>query len=217
MSENRHLVGCPTCNAKVQAEERGFIWGKCGNREPEDACLFVRCVVCGCPMVIWASGRYQCGPSEDEYDWGYTKRVWPSIDELNHPAIPVRVAKDLLNAKKCLDAGVYSATVVMCGRALEGVVREKCGEAHLFKGLAKLREMRVIDDRLYEWSELLRKERNLGAHSNDEDITRNNARDLYDFVLALCEFVYVLTEKYNAFVKRKGPASSNPQSPNPNP
>lgn len=215
MDKNHHLVDCPTCKATVQGEECGIIWGN--NKEgdfEQEAYVFIRCLVCSCPMVILT---YYCNYGEG---WVWDKkgrRVWPSIDEIKHPAIPNKVAKDLQDAKKCFDAGVYSAAVVMCGKALEGIVLEKCNEINLSKGLAKLKEMRVIDDRLYDWSELLRKERNLGAHSTDEEVTQDNALDLYDFVLALCEFIYILTEKYNTFVKRKGSITFNPKSLIPNP
>jgi hypothetical protein len=207
MGESLHLVDCPNCRAKVQGEERGTIWTN-SNDEPEEAYIFLRCVVCGSPIVLWVAERYQCG--FNEYDWAERKRVWPSIDDLNHPAVPNGVAKDLLDAKKCFDAGVYSACVVMCGRALEGIVREKCNEKNLSKGLMKLKEMEVIDQRLFNWSELLRNERNLGAHASGEEITRENARDLHDFVHAMCEFIYILADKYDSFLKRKTPTVSNP-------
>jgi hypothetical protein len=71
------------------------------------------------------------------------------------------------------------------------------------KGLVKLKEIQTIDDRLYNWSAHIRRERKLGTHPSDEEITKDNVRDLYDFTIALCEFIYVLSEKYNAFIDRK--------------
>ncbi|HEY4760156.1 MAG TPA: DUF4145 domain-containing protein [Thermoguttaceae bacterium] len=197
-NDERVIIDCTTCSAKVQASIVGKIW------LPDDpshfgAYLFLRCLSCGNPSVMIAD-RLQVG--DDDFIWD-GKKLWPSVDEIDHPSIPKKVSKDLLDAKKCFDAGVYSASVVMCGRALEGVVREKTNEINLFKGLGKLKEMQIIDERLFNWSELLRKERNLGAHSSEEEITKDNARDLYDFAIALCEFIYVLTDKYNAFVERK--------------
>lgn len=140
------------------------------------------------------------GGSGTEKERGFGQISMKSIIKPSHREFP----GDLRDAKKCLEAGVYSATAVMCGRVLEGIVREKCSETNLARGLAKLRDLRVIDDRLFEWSELLRKERNLGAHSSEQDVTKENAQDLYEFAQALCEFIYILSEKYTAFVKRKG-------------
>ncbi len=101
---------------------------------------------------------------------------------------------------------MFSAAAVMCGRALEYVTVEKTGEKTLYQGLKKLKDKNIIDERLFEWAEALRKERNIGAHAVGEETKQQDASDIMDFAVAFCEYVYVLTEKYNEYLARK-PAS----------
>jgi hypothetical protein len=57
-------------------------------------------------------------------------------------------------------------------------------------------------NRLFEWGNALRKHRNLGAHATTERVSRDDARDLLDFSIAICEYVFVLNEKFQRFVER---------------
>jgi len=71
------------------------------------------------------------------------------------------------------------------------------------RGLKELRDKGVIDSRLYDWAEVLRQERNSGAHAVDEDISKQNAEDVLDFTVAIYDYVYTLHEKYERFLERK--------------
>jgi hypothetical protein len=70
-------------------------------------------------------------------------------------------------------------------------------------GLKELKELGVIDGRIYEWGEELRKSRNIGAHATDEKITPEDARDMLDFTIAIGDYVYVLSDKYEKFKSRQ--------------
>lgn len=72
----------------------------------------------------------------------------------------------------------------------------------LAEGIKRLREAKVIDDRLYEWSQQLRAFRNLAAHPEDITISRNDAEDLQTFVNAIVEYVYDLADRYEEFKER---------------
>ena len=67
----------------------------------------------------------------------------------------------------------------------------------------ELKDKGIIDGRLYEWGNSLRERRNIGAHATDEEIIREDAIDVLDFTIAICEYVYVLTEKYEEFKARE--------------
>lgn len=71
------------------------------------------------------------------------------------------------------------------------------------RGLKELRDKGVIDARLYDWAEVLRQERNIGAHAVDEDISKANAEDVLDFTVAIYDYVYTLHDKYQKFMMRK--------------
>lgn len=49
----------------------------------------------------------------------------------------------------------------------------------------------------------MRKERNIGAHAIETEIKRQDATDILYFAVAICEYLYVLTDKYNAYLARK--------------
>ena len=95
----------------------------------------------------------------------------------------------------------------MPGRTLEGVCKHHSTKTkNLAAGLKELKEKGIIDERLFKWGEELRKHRNIGAHASDEKISKEDAKDLLDFVNAICEYVFVLTEKFNKFIERKSEA-----------
>jgi len=72
----------------------------------------------------------------------------------------------------------------------------------LGEGVRRLKEMGLIDQRLFDWSQQLQAFRNLAAHPTDIQISRQDADDLKSFVCAIIEYVYDLTDKYNEFTAR---------------
>ena len=72
----------------------------------------------------------------------------------------------------------------------------------LGQGLKALRDMNVIDGRLFDWSQQLQAFRNLAAHTEDIAISREDAEDLQTFVYAIVEYVYDLTDRYEEFKTR---------------
>jgi hypothetical protein len=92
----------------------------------------------------------------------------------------------------------------MCGRSLEGVCRHyQTKSRYLGGGLKELRERELIDGRLFQWAEELQKSRNLSAHATGEKVSKQDARDLLDFTNAICDYLFVLTAKFEAFMKRR--------------
>jgi len=73
----------------------------------------------------------------------------------------------------------------------------------LGNGIRELRERKIIDDRLYDWSVSLQAMRNLAAHREDITVSREDAEDLQVFVNAITEYVYDLTDRYNEFKERE--------------
>jgi hypothetical protein len=76
-------------------------------------------------------------------------------------------------------------------------------------GLKKLQERGVIDERIYGWGQALRANRNLGAHATTDKVTKDDARDLLDFSIAICNYVFVLNERFERFQKRQAMIQSN--------
>ncbi len=194
------IVECAECEAKVDGKVLGEHENYIDEIGEHSKVILLSCPVCNSPIL---AGSDLIQVDYDEYNWTKPNRLWP--DPIQHIDfnIPNIVRRALEDAKKCFQAKVYSATAVMCGKAIEAICVEKTGEKTLHKGLKSLKDKEIIDSRLYDWGEALRKERNIGAHATEETITKANAQDVLDFAIAICEYIYVLTDKYNEYVERK--------------
>jgi len=194
------FIACPYCDAKVQAKvlaEKMY-----PASEECDPCKysFVECTNCGSVLVgfsEWELGDY------GDSGWGTPTRQWPEPDTQLHSNIPRPVRRSLEEAKRCMTSKAYMACAVMCGRAVEAICMDKTKSKTLADGLEKLKSAKIIDEKLFEWSEALRHERNIGAHAGDEITSRQDASDVLDFALAISEYVYVLDDKYRAYLERK--------------
>jgi HEPN domain-containing protein len=200
---NTTTVDCPKCSVRIKADIKSWV----GNAQDE-AYFLVACPSCK-QALFGKAFVYQ-----DEYnnwEWNNAERLWPmpTATEVS-VAIPEAARRDIKDAQKCLSHGIYSAAAVLCGKALERLIKEKAGANMIAKGLAELKSKGIIDERLFAWAEALRKERNIGAHASDEDTTKENAQDIIDFTIAIFDYVYTLTEKYEKYIARKA-ATPPPQ------
>lgn len=171
-----------------------------GNAQ-EEAYFLVECPSCKQPLF----GKAFVYQDEHlDYEWSNAERLWPLPAEGEvSSSIPEAARRDIKDAQKCLSHGIYSAAAVLCGRALERLIKEKAGANMIGKGLAELKAKGVIDERLFAWAEALRRERNIGAHASETDTTRENAQDVIDFTIAIFDYVYTLSEKYEKYIARK--------------
>lgn len=188
------VIDCPHCVVRVKAKTTTWIGG-------DTAYFLVQCPSCNNPLFGSAE------PYRDEFNnWGWTnaERIWPnpSATEVSS-AIPQAARHHIKDAQKCLSHGIYSAAAVLCGKALERLIQEKAGKHMIAKGIADLKTNGIIDQRLFDWAEALRKERNIGAHASEEETTKENAEDIIDFTIAIFDYVYTLSEKYERYVARK--------------
>jgi hypothetical protein len=200
------LMECPRCDAKVDAKflaER--VYSPTEEREPHRT-VFLECPACH-ECLVAEQEIFQGGYGESEYS--SATRLWPEPTDSLHLSIPKLTSQSLLEAKRCFGAKAYAACAVMCGRAIEAICAADATKAKLLgPGLKELLDKKVIDQRLFEWGNALREQRNIGAHANEKIVSREDARDVLDFALAICEYVFVLSEKYEAFqARQKGKAS----------
>lgn len=206
------LIDCTHCQARVNAE----VLRAAAYRDPElwpDSyqLALLRCPECKHLLVGEQSLVAPAETFPDEEKWSIPARVWPEPVSQLAPAIPETIRTCLLEARKCLHATAYTACVAMSGRAIEAMCRHfGTKKQTLFEGLKELHESNVIDTRLYEWGDELRKHRNLAAHATGAKFNLTDAKDLFDFSTAICDYVFVLTEKFENFKKRQ--AKEGPQS-----
>ena len=200
------LLQCPHCSASVDARVIGH--HDSGDTDFYDAPFrtsLVECPLCHRALV---GGSFALGVDEwDNYEWGKALRLYPVSEAPLSKYIPAIVSTSLEEAVLCYRARAYSACAVMCGRALEGMCRHfGTRSRYLGGGLKELLDQNVIDARLFSWSEVLQQHRNLGAHASEELLTPEDARDLLDFVQAITEYVFVLSERFRIFMERKKPS-----------
>lgn len=72
----------------------------------------------------------------------------------------------------------------------------------LGKGIEELHKHKIIDERLFKWSQQLHAFRNDAAHPHDINFTRADVEDLQTFVNAIIEYIYDLTDRYEEFMAR---------------
>ena len=63
-------------------------------------------------------------------------------------------------------------------------------------------DQNVIDKMLHYWGQELRTHRNLAAHATGTKFTRIDAEDIFDFAKTICEYVFVLTRRFERFKAR---------------
>lgn len=201
------LAECAHCEAKVDGEVLAATY------EQEESLSyrvsFLKCPSCKNSLVV-VQDEVGVDPVDEEPLFDSPTRVWPEPKRLIHWSLPEIVRISLNEAERCFRSAAYMASVVMCGRALEAICRHfETKSQYLGGGLKELRDREIIDKRLYEWSQQLQRHRNIAAHATDGKISRQDAEDLFDFVLAISDYVFVLNEKFAQFIKRQEPPTKS--------
>lgn len=195
------IAECPHCEAKVDCEERGRFALHDDDYPHQVQAMLLECPVCHQPL-FGRSELIQTG--QDTWEWGELARQWPPQETDIALEIPEIARHSLVEARACFKVKAFSACAVMCGRTIEGVCKHHKPEIKtLAQGLRQLLDDGIIDSRLYEWGDALRLHRNLGAHATTEKVSREDAKDLLDFSLAICDYVFILNEKFKRFQERQ--------------
>ncbi len=196
------LIECPYCQSKVDAK----VVGERHYYNPPDDPIPSKVSVAGCPSCgnTLVGLQEENGDPECEDRWSEAIRLWPQPKRTIAWTVPDIVKTSLEEADRCYYAGAYSACVVMCGRALEGIcLHHNTKSSTLSDGLKELKEKEIIDKRLFTWGDEFRKVRNLGAHASTEKVSKQDARDVLDFTHAITDYVFVLSGKFDQFMERR--------------
>lgn len=195
---------CPDCNSIVETE---VIFEYPYNLDHKDESLsegtlvkLARCLNCEKPILI----------SEDfiEIDDHFFPQgriqLYPEKESSFVANAPQKITNPFREAIKCYRANAYEASVIMCRKGIEAICHEK-GEKNgtLINKLKNLKNKGILEDTFYKWSNELREIGNLGAHSHDSEISKQDAKDTLDFFEALILFLYHLVDKYNKLIERK--------------
>jgi hypothetical protein len=168
--------------------------------EPQDT-VMCHCPKCDQPLLAqrWYFDEYWSAKEGAVGSYTPFKRVWPSPDLVIPFELPALVRDSLVEAQKTLRAGAFIACAAMCGRALEALCHDLGANTTLGKGLTDLHTNGKSDGRLYEWGRELNAKRNIAAHANPTPISKRDAEYLFDFSIAICDYIYVLSAKFERF------------------
>lgn len=120
-------------------------------------------------------------------------------------SVPEGLRACLEEARACLSARAYTASVIMYRRALELLAVDRGVKVrNLAVALKKLQEQHEIDQRLYEWADELRLAGNHAAHKVHDGVSPVDAKDINDLTEAIIDYVYVFQARYEAFKARRG-------------
>jgi hypothetical protein len=200
------IIECPYCMSRVTAVKHG---GR-KHYDPREDPFPYEVQVLACPScnntLVGLEEEYP-----EEYQDGRPRlatRLWPNPKQNISWHLPEIVKTSLEEADRCISSGAFSACVVMSGRALEGIgVYYKMKSKSLQGILKELKEHDIIDSRLYEWSNELRIIRNIGAHATTDKVVKQDAEDVLEFTKAICDYVFILTNKFEEFKKRRNQES----------
>ncbi|NOT08018.1 MAG: DUF4145 domain-containing protein [Gemmatimonadales bacterium] len=143
------------------------------------------------------------GDWDNDHDYDTPARVLPARSRVG-PGVPKSVAGAFDEASRCYGARAYTATAIMCRKALEALVKEHGVKArNLAAALKKMRDKGLIESRLFEWADGLRLAGNDAAHDAAETLTRDDAKDTLDFAGALIEYVFTFRDRFEAFKQRR--------------
>lgn len=205
------MVHCAHCDAIVSANVRAVHMTSAFEASVQRTLPEARVWLAVCPScqnAIVARSTWE-GEDGNGSVWREIRRVWPHAERESHAALPPIVQVSLDEAHRCYRAAAYTASVVMAGRSLEAVcLHFKTGTANFSKALKELLERGLIDQRLWLWGDELRKHRNLAAHPSERKFSSADATDLLDFVTAICEYVFVLTPRFQSFMQRARAATA---------
>ena len=139
----------------------------------------------------------------------YPKRI-PKL----HKSIPRQVTDDYIEAIKCFDVGAWKASVVICRRALQVSVIEKgAKKGILWEQIDELYDGEIITKDIKDWAHEIRLTGNIGAHPDKdglEDVTKEDAKELIDFMEEYLNYVYIMPSKVQAKRAKKEEAKSIP-------
>lgn len=195
---------CPDCNAIVEAEiifdytyDVNF---KDENQGEGKLVSLAKCLNCERPILLredfieieenfYPQGKFQLYPEKESWFIGNA---------------PKSILKAYREATKCYKANAYEACVIMCRKGIDALCYDK-GEkkGNLNSKLKKLRDNGILTETFYIWSNELREIGNVGAHSHDLEISKQDSKDMLEFFEALVLYLYHLVDKFEEYLKRK--------------
>ncbi|NUB27225.1 DUF4145 domain-containing protein [Azospirillum brasilense] len=127
---------------------------------------------------------------------------WHFAYEMHFPAaifngsvdLPEQVNVSFSEATKCLNADASLATLVMCRRTVEAIVRDKGGSSGggLYSEIDKLIKDGTLPDSMGRLANVIRMVGNKGAHASELATDSKQARDAYELTKKMIDVIYLV-------------------------
>jgi len=197
------VVECGTCEAFVEAQEiGGYEYLRRGDK-PSGRYLMLRCLRCESPLLV---GQDNVGNQIEGDIWDTPVRMYPAAEQRVNPDAPKAIRAAYGEAVACFRAKAYTATAIMCRKTLEGVAAvHGAAEKTFMRSLDRMRSDGLIDERLFEWANLLRMAGNEAAHDVGVTFSREDASDMLDFTGAIIDYLFSFRDKFDRFRARRRP------------
>ena len=159
-----------------------------------------KCLNCENPILI----SEDFTEIEGSYFPASLKILFPEKEPEFVAKAPPSIINPYREAVKCYKANAYEACVIMCRKGIDAICLEK-GEIKgtLLERLKNLKEKKKLESVFFNWANRLREIGNIGAHSHEDEINKEDAKDALEFFEALIMYLYHLVNKYHEFLKRK--------------
>lgn len=195
-TDPKPIVGtCPQCRTHVIAREIAHAIYNDGPAAPDWRFSILSCDSCTGPLVMYGEDGF----SFDDPIW-----LYPAVDDVS-PLVPNALRVELAEAKRLAFSGFNVASMLTCGRTLEGLaLLHGIKENSLMKSLARLQEKGLIESGMYKWASELRMLRNAAAHFGEHDkIQREDVDDAIALTVAILDYVYVYATRFASFMARR--------------
>ncbi len=197
------IVECESCNAFVEARYHGAVTKEFGGRAPSVQFVLLSCDRCGSPIVV---EQTHIGNEAEGDIWSPPKRLFPTSRYRANPSAPKSIQQAFDEAYTCYRSRAYTAAAILCRKTLEGICEAHgVRERSLMTSLKRLKEKGVIDERLFEWSDMLRGAGNDAAHDINVIISEADATDILEFTNAIVDYLFSYRERFEKFKARRTP------------
>jgi hypothetical protein len=214
MQKNTFDVFCPQCNVVVEVKAIADATGEFNSEalNPEDRvdamynaehysiCI---CQRCNQPFLIKESLRGIPAEFETVTD---TVVLYPAESKISTEHFPSSIKSTYVQALKSYKMSLFDPCALMCRKCLE-VLCKILGVtgSNLNQRLEKLKTENHIDERFLKWGHQIRLIGNEAAHDIDMPVSKKDAQDILEFTEAILIYVFSLTKRYEALIKRRQP------------
>ena len=226
MAESSFDVFCPVCNMLVEAKavaeghgkpiyENTILLDDAGNPYQCDHYSVCLCLRCEQPFLVRQSLYGVAREFETVTDQSV---LYPGEPKLLSEALPDSVKTAYEQAARCMNASLFEPCVLMSRKCLEAVCRALNAKGRdLHARLANLHDAEHIDSRLLNWAHQVRVIGNEAAHDVDVPVTKEDARDAFEFTEAILIYVFSLTKRFELLKARRAKAGAHTDDNGPTP